>query len=1460
MQVTDGTEADKFTVEVNVNSMQTDLFTTGIDSGVFTAVTDTAPSVDGGGFKPLDLTVLNNGNVIVYYINETASSDFFDIIAPDGTTLLGGATAFTFDPSNSPNSVDVTALDNGKFAFTWVEQNDGTSDWDIYFRILNADGTESVAKTNAFDNGGTQRYLEATALANGDLLLLYSMYDGGTNSGNVLAQRIDGGTGTILDTTPVTLFSVPNSEPEPLTLTQLTDGDILAVFQEGNSDRDIRVVRVDADLSSNKSDFVAVTPGSDVDGGDLNVAALSNGGYAFAYADGNNVHVRVYGSSDSLVSTISWTDLNDISFSSGPVIEPLAGGGFVVAITDYDGTQGDHVAQIFDDSGAAVSARTNLDPVGFDADDSIRMTPTNDGGFVAYVRKYDANSEPDLAVELRAYQPTGSSPAYFAGDTTPPTVTSIVRQSPVDATTEADEVTFRVTFSENMDPSTIQAADFALSGTAAADGAIGGPIQVAGNPAAYDVTITGITSSNGTLNLDLAGGATLEDAAGNALTELAVTGTDETYTIANNTAPSIGVNTGSALNEGATDTVITAELQATDAEEAAEALTYTLDSTVANGTLWLDDGNGVLEVGEGLAAGENFTQADIDAGHLRYTHDGGETISDGFQFDVSDGTDTVENQTFTFTINPVNDAPALIAAAPTLSAIDEDATNNGGQTIGGILGASVSDPDGAAQGIALTELNSGNGTWQYSLDSGNNWNDAGTVANTSALLLRASDYLRFVPNGESGTAASVTYRAWDQTNGTAGTRVDVSGNGGTTAFSSATDTASITVTDVNDTPTASGLPADITATEDTASNVDLSGVVLTDVDGDVLTVTLTASAGVLNASAGLGVSVGGDGTGLLTLNGTAAAITTYLDTASSITYTGPADLFGEDAATISVNVDDGTVNPVVGTLKVDIADALDSQTGDNTPNTLVGDGGRDVLIGLGGNDLLLGFAGDDSIVGGDGRDTLGGGSGADTLEGGNGADVASYTGSSAAVTIDLNDAGGGFQSASGGDAEGDVLSGIRRVWGSDFGDLLTGDEMNNLFYGRNGSDTIAGGEGNDTIGGGGGGDADELSGGAGRDLLTYTGSSAAIIIDLNDAGGGLQSASGGDATGDVISGFENIWGSDFGDSLTGDAKNNVLFGRDGADTILGGDGNDTIGGGGGADADSLSGGDGTGDVLSYTGSAGAVTIDLNDAGGGFQSASGGDATGDVISGFERVWGSDFDDTLTGDANNNVLFGRGGADTIDGGNGNDTIGGGSGGDADHLAGGDGRDVLSYILSFDAVSIDLNDVGGGFQSASGGDASGDVISGFETVWGSSFGDTLTGDAIDNLLSGRDGADTLSGGDGNDTLIGGDDADTFLFNRALGAGNVDRIADFDSSEDDYMLLDKTIFTALASSGSLLAAEFRINTNGLAEASDDRIVYNTDTGELFYDADGLNGAAAVQFAVLTGAPGVDVDDFLVI
>ncbi|AXS41375.1 M10 family metallopeptidase [Breoghania sp. L-A4] len=384
------------------------------------------------------------------------------------------------------------------------------------------------------------------------------------------------------------------------------------------------------------------------------------------------------------------------------------------------------------------------------------------------------------------------------------------------------------------------------------------------------------------------------------------------------------------------------------------------------------------------------------------------------------------------------------------------------------------------------------------------------------------------------------------------------------------------------------------------------------------------------------------------------------------------------------------------------------------------------------HDTLIGNAGINYLYGGNGNDTLEGGAGADLLDGQGGWDRASYAGSSAAVTVNLGDG----LTETGGDAEGDLLLRIEHLEGSAFDDTLIGSAGINYLYGGDGNDTLEGGAG-----------ADRLDGQGGWDRASYTGSSAAVTVNLGD---GLVE-SGGDAEGDQLLRIEHLEGSAFHDTLIGSAGINYLYGGDGNDTLEGGAGADRLDGQGGWD------------MASYAGSSAAVSVNLGDG----LVESGGDAEGDRLLRIEHLEGSAFSDTLIGSAGINYLFG---------GDGNDTLEGGAG--ADRLDGQGGWDKVSYAGSSAGVSVNLGD---GLVE-SGGDAEGDQLLRIEHLEGSSYADILTGSAGINWMGGGAGADELAGGGGNDRLSGGTGADDFIFNTGDGS---DTITDFELGLDDIRIL---------------------------------------------------------------------------
>ena len=282
-------------------------------------------------------------------------------------------------------------------------------------------------------------------------------------------------------------------------------------------------------------------------------------------------------------------------------------------------------------------------------------------------------------------------------------------------------------------------------------------------------------------------------------------------------------------------------------------------------------------------------------------------------------------------------------------------------------------------------------------------------------------------------------------------------------------------------------------------------------------------------------------------------------------------------------------------------------------------------------------------------------------------------------------------------------------------DSLTGGTGNDALDGGTGDDTLEGGSGNDTLQGGAG--DDNLDGGAGTDLGDFSDGTSAVTVDLSVAT--AQAVGGGLGT-DTLSAIENLLGSNFGDTLTGDTGVNVLIGGTGDDLLDGGAGNDTA------------------DYSAATSTG--VTVDLTVSAGQTVSATEGL---DTLSNIENVTGSDQADSLTGDGSANVLSGGTGNDTLQGGAGDDSLDGGAGTDLGDFS--DGTSAVTVDLSVTTAQA----VGGGLGT--------DTLSAIENLLGSNFGDTLTGNTGANLLTGGSGNDELDGGTGTDILEGGADTDS-------------------------------------------------------------------------------------------------------
>jgi Ca2+-binding RTX toxin-like protein len=239
-------------------------------------------------------------------------------------------------------------------------------------------------------------------------------------------------------------------------------------------------------------------------------------------------------------------------------------------------------------------------------------------------------------------------------------------------------------------------------------------------------------------------------------------------------------------------------------------------------------------------------------------------------------------------------------------------------------------------------------------------------------------------------------------------------------------------------------------------------------------------------------------------------------------------------------------------------------------------------------------------------------------------------------------------------------------------------------------------------------------------------------------------------------------------------------------------------------------------------------------------------------------GSNSNNTITGNNGVNILKGEGGSDILNGAGGDDFLVGGTGNDT--MNGGTGNDTY-YV---DATGDVVNEFAGEgtndrvATSVSYTLSAGSDVERLEAVTsGTTNAMDLTGSSIANTITGNDGTNVLDGKGGSDVLTGLGGADTFQFTTALGASNVDTIADFVHGTDK-IALDDAIFAAIGSPGALNANAFVTGT--AAGDADDRIIYNSTTGQLFYDADGNGGGGAVLFAQMYGAPTLSASDFQVI
>ncbi len=539
-----------------------------------------------------------------------------------------------------------------------------------------------------------------------------------------------------------------------------------------------------------------------------------------------------------------------------------------------------------------------------------------------------------------------------------------------------------------------------------------------------------------------------------------------------------------------------------------------------------------------------------------------------------------------------------------------------------------------------------------------------------------------------------------------------------------------------------------------------------------------------------------------------------------------ATLLGDGRVSVTMTLDDGANIDV----HVVILDPRTSVRGTTNDEVLTSRRDGALVEGLDGDDTLRGYDGDDTLVGGTGNDSLQGGLGNDTFDIDSIGDVITDAGGtadvvrSATLSLDLGMA---------------ALAGIEHA-------SLTGSVALNL-TGNTASNTLTGNAGANVLADGGGAGADLLAGEGGNDI--YIIRNAGSQINEGASGGtndrvsaAVSFALAADDRIEVMTTTSsagttaiNLTGNGFAQAITGNAGANVLSdgGGSGADSLAGLGGNDSyivryastiiIEGAGQGTADRVSAAvsfvlaaDDNIETLTTTSSGGTTAINL---------------TGNALA-----------QVITGNAGVNVLSdgGGAGADTMTGLGGNDTyivrnastviVEGTGQGTADRVAA-----AVSFVLAADDNIEALT------TSSSGGTAA----------------INLTGNALAQAITGNAGANRLDGLGGNDTITGGSGADIFVFSTALSPGNIDIITDF-SVANDTIHIDDAVFVGLGP-GFLNAAALLVDPSGVASTPQHRIIYESDTGNLYFDPNGSAAGGRVQFATLDAGLALTTADFFV-
>ncbi|TVT50032.1 MAG: DUF4347 domain-containing protein [Denitromonas halophila] len=829
---------------------------------------------DNGNQQEVSVAMFNDGGWVAVWTDESTDTIKAKIYNANGSIRTP---EYRVDQGllNLASAPDVATDGSGRFVVAYTSNTLGAQD--IYFRLFDLNGTALTgsSRVNASYTAGDQNNASVDMTVNGEFVVTWDGAGSGDSSG-VFAQRFDklgGRVGGVLQVNQTTADS--QSSPD-VAIGQ--NGQFVVAWQDESSGKRIFARQFSA-AGVGGSEFLVQTrlTGS---ANSPTVGMAADGSYTIAWAesnaDGNNygILMRRFNSAGTALGNDEQVNLTSNNRQDEPDIAMLTSGDFVItwASQSQDGNNEGVFLRAFTDSGVAASGELAVNQYTSGSQDHPAIAMNNAGELVVTWVGQRAIGDNDDINARRFSWPEGGrlNTAPVLDDSATPALDAITEDSGIPSGAVGTLIDDLVSLAgsgaglQNVtDTDAGATTGIALLAAEASHGSWYYSLDDGASWTLLDATTLGsanalLLAADGQTRLAFSPVADFNSASGDypeirfrawdrnsgtngGFADTTGNGGNSAFSVATDSArltvsavndPPVITTNLLVIGEGQTVVLSPAMLAGTDVEDAPGTLLYSVTSVT---------GGFFARVASPTNATMSFTQQEVIDGAIQFVHDGGEAAPT-YTLTLTDTEDlssapSAANIAFSY----VNDAPMLTDVPLSFSILQ----NNGAPT--GVVGVrittlvtlagsgsgpqNVSDDDiGALAGIAITAADTTHGTWYYSIDDGANWQSldlAGLPAGEARLLAADARTRLYFEHTDAVTGTitnSLVFHAWDGSSGSNGGSANPLPGGGSTAFSTATDSVDLVIVDVNDAPVLdTNLPVTVVATEDAPAPVGAVG-------------------------------------------------------------------------------------------------------------------------------------------------------------------------------------------------------------------------------------------------------------------------------------------------------------------------------------------------------------------------------------------------------------------------------------------------------------------------------------------------------------------------------------------------------------------------------------------------------------------------------------------------------------